>query len=170
MMRNPLAYPINWRSEPRWDYTHGLVLLSFATASTRATLLAYSGGIVDSSDNDSKRINVQAPINIDGLSDFTSPSKWLGDRNKNILQRWRDASPIFYIDNNAPVRLFINSSVPRFRAGRDSAIQKLQQLHIPSEVYQFDDAPHSFWLFQPWLTPTTSVIDDFLTAQFAKTR
>lgn len=151
-----------------------------------AALLAYSGGIVDSSDTNSKRFNVQALINIDGLSDFTSPealpfennsaksvtsaSKWLGGRYETIPQRWHDASPIFYIDKNAPATLFINSSVPRFRAGRDSAIQKLQQLHIPSEVYQFDDAPHSFWLFQPWLTPTTSVIDDFLTAQFAKTR
>ncbi|MBB1292151.1 alpha/beta hydrolase [Pseudoalteromonas sp. SR41-4] len=151
-----------------------------------AALLAYSGGIVDSSDTNSKRFNVQALINIDGLSDFTSPealpfennsaksvtsaSKWLGGRYETIQQRWHDASPIFYIDKKAPATLFINSSVPRFRAGRDSAIQKLQQLHIPSEVYQFDDAPHSFWLFQPWLTPTTSVIDDFLTAQFAKTR
>ncbi|TVU82669.1 MULTISPECIES: alpha/beta hydrolase [Pseudoalteromonas] len=151
-----------------------------------AALLAYSGGIVDSSDTNSKRFNVQALINIDGLSDFTSPealpfennsaksvtsaSKWFGGRYETIPQRWHDASPIFYIDKNAPATLFINSSVPRFRAGRDSAIQKLQQLHIPSEVYQFDDAPHSFWLFQPWLTPTTSVIDDFLTAQFAKTR
>ena len=151
-----------------------------------AALLAYSGGIVDSSDTNSKRFNVQALINIDGLSDFTSPealpfennsaksvtsaSKWLGGRYETIPQRWHDASPIFYIDKKAPATLFINSSVPRFRAGRDSAIQKLQQLHIPSEVYQFDDAPHSFWLFQPWLTPTTSVIDDFLTAQFAKTR
>ena len=151
-----------------------------------AALLAYSGGIVDSSDTNSKRFNVQALINIDGLSDFTSPealpfennsaksvtsaSKWLGGRYETIPQRWHDASPIFYIDKNAPATLFINSSVPRFRAGRHSAIQKLQQLHIPSEVYQFDDAPHSFWLFQPWLTPTTSVIDDFLTAQFAKTR
>jgi pectinesterase len=59
-----------------------------------AALLAYSGGIVDSSDTNSKRFNVQALINIDGLSDFTSPealpfennsaksvtsaSKWLG--------------------------------------------------------------------------------------------
>ena len=151
-----------------------------------AALLAYSGGIVDSSDTNSKRFKVQALINIDGLSDFTSPealpfennpakavtsaSKWLGGRYETIPQRWRDASPIFYIDKNAPATLFINSSVPRFRAGRDSAIQKLQALHIPSEVYQFDDAPHSFWLFQPWLTPTTSVIDEFLTAQFAKTR
>ena len=150
-----------------------------------AALLAYSGGIVGSSDTYSKRFNVQALINIDGLSDFTSSealpfennpakavtsaSKWLGGRYETIPQRWRGASPIFYIDKNAPATLFINSSVPRFLAGRDSAIQKLQQLHIPSEVYQFDDAPHSFWLFQPWLTPTTTVIDDFLTVQFAKT-
>ena len=150
-----------------------------------AALLAYSGGVVDSSDTNSKRFNVQALINIDGLSDFTSPealpfennpakavtsaSKWLGGRFETIPQRWRGASPIFYIDKNAPTTLFINSSVPRFRAGRDSSIQKLQKLHIPSEVYQFDDAPHSFWLFQPWLTPTTTVIDDFLTVQFAKT-
>ena len=37
-----------------------------------AALLAYSGGIVGSSDTYSKRFNVQAQINIDGLSDFTS--------------------------------------------------------------------------------------------------
>jgi len=147
-----------------------------------AALLAYSGGIVDSITTKSKRFNVQALINIDGLSDFTSPealpfennpakavtsaSKWLGGRYETIPKRWHDASPIFYIDKNAPATLFINSSVPRFRAGRDSAIQKLHDLHIYSHVYQFDDAPHSFWLFQPWLSPTTTVIDNFLTAQF----
>nr|WP_225736512.1 glycoside hydrolase family 88 protein [Pseudoalteromonas prydzensis] len=30
MTRNPQAYTIDWRTEPRWDYTHGLVLMSFA--------------------------------------------------------------------------------------------------------------------------------------------
>ncbi|MFU2511735.1 alpha/beta fold hydrolase [Pseudoalteromonas sp. ASV78] len=163
------------------------VVLSGGSAGGQlAALLAYSGGVIDNADTASKRINVQALINIDGLSDFTSAealpfennpakavtsaSKWLGGRYESIPQRWRAASPIFYIDKNAPATLFINSSVPRFRAGRDSAILKLKELHITSQVYQFEDAPHSFWLFQPWLTPTTGVIDDFLTAQFANSR
>ena len=147
-----------------------------------AALLAYSGGIIDDSNTNAQRINVQALINIDGLSDFTSPealpfennpnkavtsaSKWLGGRYESIPEQWRSASPLFYIDQTAPATLFINSSVPRFRAGRDSAILKLKALHISCQVYQFKDAPHSFWLFEPWLTPTYTAIDDFLDRQF----
>ncbi len=58
--------------------------------------------------------------------------------------------------------LFINSSQPRFHAGRDEVFKKLDGYCIYSEVHAFDDAPHSFWLFDPWLEPTGAFIVQFL--------
>lgn len=121
---------------------------------------------------------INAIINIDGIMDFTDetalkfeddPSKkitaagrWLGGRYSENPDRWEAASPIYYVNENSPPMLFINSSQPRFHAGRDEVIRKLNQFSIYSEVYTFDDAPHSFWLFEPWFEKTGGLIVPFL--------
>lgn len=146
-----------------------------------AALLAYSQGQLKQQAQQATVVNVQALINIDGLSDFasdealpfendpskkvTSASAWLGGRYEHVPERWHSASPINYITDEAPATLFINSSVPRFRAGRDAAIVALKKHQVTNQIYQFTDAPHSFWLFEPWLDDTVEIMSEFLTAQ-----
>lgn len=146
-----------------------------------AALLAYSNGQLKQQAEQATSANVQALINIDGLSDFasdealpfendpskkvTSASAWLGGRYEQVPERWHSASPINYITDESPATLFINSSVPRFRAGRDAAIMALKKHQVVNQIYQFADAPHSFWLFDPWLNDTVKIMTEFLTAQ-----
>jgi pectinesterase len=121
---------------------------------------------------------VQAIVNIDGLSDFTSeearqyeddPAKqpsaasaWFGGRYAQKPATWRDASPLVHVGPGTPPVLFIGSAQRRFSLGRDEMVARLQALGVPSRVVLLPDTPHSFWLFDPWLAPTVEATDAFL--------
>lgn len=114
--------------------------------------------------------NVKAIINVDGIVSFIHPEAeestyaayWLnGDKNGN-LKNWKDASPLEFVDKKTPPTIFINSSQPRFHAGRDDMMAKLKAYNIPTEVYEIKDTPHSFWSAEPWFTETLDVTVQFL--------
>jgi len=121
---------------------------------------------------------VQAIVNIDGLSDFTSeaarryeddPSKqpssagaWFGGRYAEKADLWREASPLFYVNAQTPPVLFIVSAQPRFSLGREEMAARLRDAGVPSRVVAVPDTPHSFWLFDPWLGPAVEALDAFL--------
>jgi acetyl esterase/lipase len=121
---------------------------------------------------------VQAVINIDGLSDFTSPAAllheddpakkpsaagaWFGGRHAEKSALWRDASPLTHVSAASPPMLFIVSAQPRFSVGREAMVGKLASHGVASEVLMLPDTPHSFWLFDPWLAPAVAAIDAFL--------
>lgn len=130
--------------------------------------------------------DVQAIINIDGLSDFTSeaarfyeddPRKnpsaagaWFGGRYAEKQDLWREASPIFYVDKDTPPILFLISAQPRFSLGHKEMIEKMRPMGVPYQVSQIPDSPHSFWLFDPWLKPSVVIIHEFLLQQFSRTK
>jgi beta-xylosidase/acetyl esterase/lipase len=121
---------------------------------------------------------VKAVINIDGLSDFTSeealqheddplkgPSAagaWFGGRYAERQAMWREASPISHASNASPPVLFIVSGVPRFSVGREAMTARLQSLGVVAETVALPGTPHSFWLFDPWVTPTVDAMTGFL--------
>jgi acetyl esterase/lipase len=124
---------------------------------------------------------VQAIVNIDGLSDFTSesaraneddPNKkpsaaglWFGGRYAEKPELWREASPIQYVRPGMPPILFVDSAVPRFSVGRDEMVEKMKQAGVASQTVLLPDTPHSFWLFDPWLQPTVDATVAFLKEQ-----
>ncbi len=120
---------------------------------------------------------VQAIIDIDGILDFTDPNEsgkdhdpnkpsagkqWLGASYQEDPELWIEASPLTYIGEGTPPMLFINSALPRFHAGRDSAISILDKHGIYSEVHTILNTPHPFWLFHPWFEPTVELMINFL--------
>lgn len=123
---------------------------------------------------------VQAIVNIDGLSDFTSEAAranedrpgatlppaaaWFGARYAEKPALWREASPTFYVNPKTPPVLFIGSGQARFSVGRDEMMAKLKAAGVATEVVLFPDTPHSFWLFDPWLDPTVDATVRFLRA------
>lgn len=125
---------------------------------------------------------VQAIINIDGLSDFTSPDAlfyeddprkkpsaavaWFGGRYHEKTELWREASPIFHVNQNTPPILFLISNQERFSIGYKEMIKKMQPLNIRYQVTKIPDTPHSFWLFDPWLKPSVDVVVKFLNQVF----
>jgi acetyl esterase/lipase len=124
---------------------------------------------------------VQAIINIDGLSDFTSelalrheddPKKnpssagaWFGGRYAEKSALWREASPIQYVRPGMPPILFIGSGQARFSAGREEMMAKMAQAGVQTDKLVLPDTPHSFWLFDPWLQATTDATINFLGAR-----
>lgn len=126
--------------------------------------------------------SVRAVINIDGLSDFTSPEAlkheddpaknpsaagaWFGGRYAEKRTLWHEASPINYVGKDSPPVLFIGSGEARFSVGREAMVERLAANGVRSSVVVFPGTPHSFWLFDPWLAPTVDAIDAFLKGLF----
>ena len=121
--------------------------------------------------------NVHAVINIDGILDFTHPAEsgkdtselypsvgklWLGSSFKENPDLWIEASPLNYISERSPEFLFINSSIERFHAGRDSAIVLFEKFKINNRIETLPNTPHTFWLFEPWFELTANFIVDYL--------
>lgn len=125
--------------------------------------------------------NIQAIIDIDGVVDFMSPlslksnragetsatdNEWLHGSFYDNVKIWKDASPIFWADENSPPMLFIKSGFPRFTAGLGELISLLDIWGIYYEVYKFDVQVHPFWLLDPWVEPTVDYMEDFLNKVF----
>lgn len=117
-----------------------------------------------------KENKLKAIVNVDGIVSFIHPEAeestyaayWLnGDRNVN-LKNWKEASPLEFVDKNTPPTVFINSSQPRFHAGRDDMMKKLKSFNIPTEFHEIKDSPHSFWYAEPWFTETLDLTVQFL--------
>ncbi|MFV0566477.1 MAG: alpha/beta hydrolase fold domain-containing protein [Flavobacteriaceae bacterium] len=114
---------------------------------------------------------VQAIVNVDGIVSFIHPEAnaegvmagiWLNGPKKSNYKNWKEASPLEYVSNTSPPILFINSSKPRFHAGRDDMLTILNQYGIYNETHTLDGSPHSFWLMHPWFETTLKYTVDFL--------
>jgi len=120
-------------------------------------------------------------IDIDGVLDFTDPAEsgkdtnlakpsvgklWFGKSFSEDPRKWREASPINYINQTSPQFLFINSSIERFHAGRDIASKLFDQYNIKYAIQTLKETPHTFWLFHPWFYQTKEIIIDYLKKNF----
>jgi acetyl esterase/lipase len=136
------------------------------------------------SQHETKSSDVQAIIDVDGILDFTSeearkyeddPTKnpssagaWFGGRYNEKPNLWKEASPLYHVNEKTPPILFINSAIARFHVGRDEMIEKLKQFNIYYDVNTIPDTPHSFWLFHPWFEQTLKYTSDFLDKCFVE--
>ncbi|MDQ6813733.1 MAG: alpha/beta hydrolase [Bacteroidota bacterium] len=126
--------------------------------------------------NTKQQADVQAIIDIDGILAFHHPesaegavaAEWLGGTYAEKPAIWQAASALTYAGNTSPPMLFINSSTPRFHAGRDDMIKKLDSVGVYTEVHTLPDTPHPFWFFHPWFKATVQYCIDFLDKVFAK--
>ena len=127
--------------------------------------------IFDDVDNLSKSSSkVNAIINIDGVLAFKHPESaegemaafWLKGTYEQNPQNWRKASALTHTGKDTPPVLFINSSIPRFHAGRDDMIAILNQNNIYNEAHTIKDSPHSFWFFNPWFDEMMRYTTQFL--------
>ncbi len=170
---------ITWILKNGEDYgidTNKVAILGCSAGAQLAGLVGLTYGTDETQAPPKNRI--AAIVNIDGVMDFTSgearryeddPSRdstaagrWFGGRYAKKSALWKEASPVYYANENSPPILFINSSQPRFHAGRDEVIEKLDAFSIYSEIHTLDDTPHSFWLFDPWFEKTGTLVVQFL--------
>ncbi|MGJ5643079.1 alpha/beta hydrolase fold domain-containing protein [Formosa sp. S-31] len=115
-------------------------------------------------------VNIKGLVNIDGILAFSHPkseegtlaASWLGDTETNNPELWKQASALTYVDQNCPPTLFIPSNFERFQAGRDEMIAILEQHHIYYKISAVHNAPHTFWLFNPWFDSVADSTINFL--------
>jgi acetyl esterase/lipase len=128
----------------------------------------------DTTEHIKSSATVHAVVDIDGTLAFhhpesvegTAAAQWLGGTYEQAPITWQEAAPLEHADSSTVPFLFVNSSIPRFHAGRDDMIRKLDAFHIYSEVHTLDDTPHPFWFFHPWFDPMMNYIITFLNRQF----
>ena len=163
-----------------------IAVMGGSAGGTLAALLGTTAGIekLDGAGAYPSQITeVQAVIDMDGILDFTDPAEsgkdtdpekpsagnsWFGGPFREKPGVWREASPVQWVSAKTPPFLVINSSLPRFRAGRDSVISRLRRFGIPAEVYEFPDAPHPFWLMHPWVDTVREKVVAFLNAHLKR--
>ncbi|MFB6320453.1 alpha/beta hydrolase fold domain-containing protein [Saccharicrinis sp. FJH54] len=124
---------------------------------------------------------VQAIVNIDGVVDFTDPAesakdedpakpsagtRWFGATYKQRPDLWKQASALYYAGPKTPPTIFINSSQPRFHAGRDEYVAILKDNGIDYRIFTIEGTPHTFWLFHPWFEETYPKVVVFLNDTF----
>ncbi|MEP9357527.1 alpha/beta hydrolase [Sphingomonas sp. KR3-1] len=146
-----------------------------------ASLLAYAGPSGLFGDGKDRRAN--ALIDLDGVLDFTLPetlkfenaagegspaARWLGGSYERAPAKWREASAASHVGPDAVPTLIVSSGIPRFTQGKDGVIAALDRYHIAHRAFAFENAPHDFWLFEPWLPRAAAEIDSFLSSLAAK--
>lgn len=172
---------VRWMRARADDYgldADQIAALGCSSGAQMASLLGTTGGtslFKDSTNNPSYSSRVQAVVNIDGIVSFIHPEaaaegkaagRWLGGSRAEAAENWRSASPLEYADEKTPPFLFVNSSIPRFHAGRDDLINVLKRHGIYYKVHTLSDSPHSFWLVHPWYKETLKYVKVFLKRVF----
>lgn len=177
----------------RWAKVHAkeyggdssrMVALGFSAGGELAAFLGVTGNmpLFEGADPAKVSTTVKAVVDIDGILSFTHPESgegddskrtsaatyWFGYPKKGNEKLWEAASSLSYTGPSTPPTLFLNSGVDRMHAGREDYIKVLDRYHIYHETHTFDNAPHSFCLFEPWFTPTVQYIDGFLKKIFTK--
>ena len=176
-----LKAALRWMRAHAADYgldTTKIAALGCAAGAQLASLLGTTNGLEKFEGVQGYRQHssaIQAVLNIDGVVSFVHPeasaegdaaSRWLGGTRTERYDRWQEASPLEYAGEGTPPFLFVNSSFPRFHAGRDDLIKLLDGFGIYNEVHTLPKSPHSFWLVHPWFEPTLNYAARFLDKVF----
>ena len=159
-----------------------IVAMGFSAGGELSAFMGTTGDMPLFEGTDFKDVSskVNAVVDIDGTLSFVHPdcregddskrtsaaTYWFGYPKKDNIKLWEAASPLSYVSSTTPPTLFLNSAVDPMHAGREDYIHVLNENHIYSEVHEFEGAPHSFPLFDPWFEPSVKYIDDFLRKVF----
>ncbi len=163
--------------------TSRIAILGTSAGATLASLIGTTAANPLFKSHQKTEVNdrVHAIINIDGILDFTDPAesgkdtspdkpsagaRWFGYTYAQKPELWIQASPLNYVNENTPPTLFINSSIPRFHAGREAFVEVLENNHQYYEIHTLPETPHPFWLFYPWFDKATGHVILFLNKIF----
>lgn len=80
---------------------------------------------------------------------------------------YKQASPITHVRKGVPPTIFIEGERDSLKIGRAEMMTKLKELGIETAVHTLKDAPHPFWMSQPWCDQTVEIADAFFKKHLA---
>ncbi len=72
-----------------------------------------------------------------------------------------EASPIQHVGKSSPPTLFVEGEKDTLKIGRAAMQEKLRAAGVATELITLKDAPHPFWMSQPWLDETVKAAVDW---------
>lgn len=72
-----------------------------------------------------------------------------------------EASPITHAGKGSPPTLYIEGEKDTLKVGRAEMQDKLRAAGVATELVTLKDAPHPFWMSQPWLDETAKAMGDW---------
>jgi acetyl esterase/lipase len=96
-------------------------------------------------------------------SEKTSPGavEFFGKTCAESPDVFRQASPITHVRKGVPLTIFIEGEKDSLKVGRSEMQARLRALGIETAVHTLKDAPHPFWMSQPWLDETVEIAATF---------
>jgi acetyl esterase/lipase len=74
---------------------------------------------------------------------------------------YRAASPITHVRPGVPPVIFIEGEKDTLKVGRAEMMEKLRALRIETAVHTLPEAPHPFWMSDPWCAQTVDLADAY---------
>lgn len=74
---------------------------------------------------------------------------------------YKSASPITHVRTGVPPTIFIEGEKDTLKVGRAEMMEKLKALGIETAVHTLKDAPHPFWMSDPWCAETVDIAAAF---------
>ena len=80
------------------------------------------------------------------------------DENPDL---YRQASPITHVRPGVPPTIFIEGEKDTLKIGRAEMMDRLKAAGIETAVHTLKDAPHPFWMSDPWCAQTVDIAAAF---------
>ncbi len=91
----------------------------------------------------------------------TNTLMFFGAKCDDHPEIYRAASPITHVRDGVPPTIFIEGEKDTLKIGRAEMMEKLRALGIETSVHTLKDAPHPFWMSQPWCDQTVEIAAEF---------
>lgn len=82
----------------------------------------------------------------------------------NALEKpeiYKEASPINHVRAGVPPTIYIEGEKDTLKVGRAEMMEKLKALGIETAVHTLKEAPHPFWMKDPWCAETVGIATAF---------
>jgi acetyl esterase/lipase len=90
-----------------------------------------------------------------------SVALFFGGNAADLPDVYKAASPITHVRAGVPPTIFIEGEKDTLKIGRAEMMEKLKALGIETTVHTLKDAPHPFWMSDPWCAETVDIAAAF---------
>jgi pectinesterase len=113
---------------------------------------------------------VKAAIVMAGSQDLIAANKdksnpgtvaFLGGTYQEKPEIYEQASPLQHVRAGAPPTIFIEGERDTLKIGRAEMQDKLRALGVETGLHTLKDAPHPFWMSQPWCDQVVDIASAF---------